>query len=82
MTTRIEDLTEYMFSSLERLDNKTLSDEELQKEATRAKAIVETGKIVIDIAKISLEAAKLQADYLGNQAALPPIFQPTGVDKK
>ncbi|MBN6711466.1 hypothetical protein JFL47_10300 [Haemophilus haemoglobinophilus] len=74
---KLEDLTDHLFMALDRLNEDGLSAEQIQQEATRAKSVVEIGEKIIDVAKVSLEAAKVQADYLGNQAALPKIFQTT-----
>ena len=75
MANKLEDLTEHLFMAMDRLNKEGLDAEQIQQEAIRAKAVVEIGDKIIDVAKVSLDAAKVQADYLGNQSALPNIFQ-------
>lgn len=77
MANKLEDLTEHLFMAMDRLNKEGLDAEQIQQEAIRAKAVVEIGDKIIDVAKVSLDAAKVQADYLGNQANLPKIFQST-----
>ncbi|TCP18099.1 hypothetical protein EV693_10364 [Nicoletella semolina] len=74
---KLEDLTDHLFMAMERLNEEDLDAEQIQQEATLAKAIVDIGDKIIDVAKVSLEAMKVQSDYLGNSSALPKIFQST-----
>lgn len=48
-----------MFATLERLGNEELSDEELKKEISRAQAISEVGKVIVESAKTEVLFAKL-----------------------
>lgn len=72
---KLEDLTDHLFLAMERLNEENLDAEQIQQEATRAKAIVELGDKIIDVARVSLDAIKVQENYLGGQSALPKIFQ-------
>ncbi|MGQ0285809.1 hypothetical protein ACT2CV_01210 [Pasteurellaceae bacterium 22721_9_1] len=74
---RLPHLTDHLFLALERLNDEDLSIEQIQTEVQRAKAVADVSDKIIDIAKVSLEAKKVQADYLGNQADLPTIFDAT-----
>lgn len=75
---KLEDLTDYLFMALERLNEDGLSAEQIQQEATRAKAVVDLGEKIIDVAKVHLVGARIKADYLGgDQDELPRLFQTT-----
>lgn len=73
---KISSLTTHLFLTLDRLNDTDISAEELDKEIKRAETITKVSCEIVKVAKVSLEAKKLEADYLGNQQALPDIFQP------
>ncbi|MDY4281281.1 MAG: hypothetical protein SOX56_09475 [[Pasteurella] mairii] len=84
MKNRLVDLNNHLFDTLERLKDTALNPEQLDLELSRAKAISDVSDKIIEIAKTSLQAAKLQADYLGSTQALPVYFsepQPIEVKK-
>ncbi len=54
----LSDLNNHLFAQLERLGNEDLSEEELNKEINRSKAINGVAKNLIDNARISLEALR------------------------
>lgn len=59
MKNKLVDLKNHLFTALERLNDETLTDEQLKTEITRAQAISELGKVIIDGAKTTLLHAKL-----------------------
>lgn len=59
MKNKISDLRNHMFAALERLGAEDLSDEELKKEVSRAQAISEVGKVIVESAKTEIMYAKL-----------------------
>lgn len=77
MKNRLIDLNNHLFLALDRLNDESLTPEQIEIESKRAKSITDLGDKIIDIAKTSLEAEKLKADYLGASSALPVYFNNT-----
>lgn len=63
MHNKLSDLNNYLFGQLERLDNPEMTDEEFEREIKRSKAITETGKTIVDNARLALEGQKFLADF-------------------
>lgn len=59
MKNKISDLRDHMFAQLERLGAEDLTDEDLKKEISRATAIAEVGKVIVDSAKTEVIALKI-----------------------
>lgn len=72
---RIEDLSNHLFESLERINDDELSDEELEREIKRAKATTEVAKMIIDSAGLALDAAKLKAEWGARNVTLPAMLE-------
>lgn len=70
----MNDLNDHLFMALERLNDENLSDEELQQEIERSKAISEVGKTVIDNAKTVLSAMKFNDEKLDANMQLPKML--------
>lgn len=60
----LSDLNNHLFAQLERLSDENISQEELNKEIERSKAINGVAKNIIDNAKTSLEGAKFSYENL------------------
>lgn len=60
MKNTLNDLNNYLFESLERLMDDELSDEEMQKEVARSRAVTSVAKTIVGNAKLALDAAKYQ----------------------
>lgn len=58
MRNKLIDLNNVLFATLERLDDEDLTKEELSKEITRAKAITDVSKQIIDTGRLALDAQK------------------------
>ena len=54
---KISDLRDHMFAALERLNDESLSNEQIKEEVDKAKAISSIGSVIIN-------SAKLEVDYL------------------
>lgn len=61
---KIEDLRNHLFAQLERLGDESLSDEAMQKEIERSKAISDVSQVVIN-------SAKLEVDYMKHVGGRP-----------
>lgn len=59
MKNKISDLRDHMFAQLERLGQEDLTEEDLKKEISRAQAISEVGKVIVESAKTEVMYAKL-----------------------
>lgn len=55
---KLSDLNDHLFMTLERLGDEDLSDEELEKEIERSKAISTVAGKIIDNARLVLDAQK------------------------
>lgn len=69
------DLHDYLFTAIERLSDEGKSNEEIKLEVERSKAIAEISSQIIDVAKTSLRAAELQAEYGTAPVSLPEQFR-------
>lgn len=65
MKNKLLDLNNHLFAEIERLSDEDLSDEELEKEIERAKAITGISNQIGQIAKLQFDAIKLQCEYQG-----------------
>lgn len=59
MKNKLKDLNNILFEQLERLNDDTMTEEALQKEINRAKAICDVGSRVIENQKVQLEGVKM-----------------------
>jgi hypothetical protein len=59
MQNKISDLRNHMFAALERLNDETLSDEQVKSEIAKAQAISEIGKVIVDSAKTQVLMMRL-----------------------
>lgn len=64
---KLSDLNDHLFMTLERLGDEDLSDEELEKEIERSKAISTVAGKIIDNARLVLDAQKTAAEYNGKR---------------
>ena len=69
------DLNNHLFAQLERLGDEDLTQEDLQKEMERAKAINGIAKNIIDNAKTSLEGAQFTYEKLPGNKIMPDQFK-------
>lgn len=60
---KLSDLNDHLFMTLERLGEEDLSNEELEKEIERSKAISTVAGKIIDNARLVLDAQKTAAEY-------------------
>lgn len=65
MKNKSSDLNNHLFEMLERLNDDEVVGDKLEEEIQRAKAITDVSKSIIENAKLSLDAAKLTAEYSG-----------------
>lgn len=63
MKNTLTDLNNYLFETLERLTDDTLSEEEMQKEITRSQAVTSVAETIIHNGELSLKAMKHVDEY-------------------
>lgn len=84
MNNKLSDLNNFLFAQLERLDNEDLTDDELEKEIKRTKAITETGRTIVDNARLALDGQRFMAEYGAvkrTTLALPEMLEDRESDK-
>lgn len=73
---KLVDLNNHLFEQLERLNDEDLNGEELDKELERTKAITNIGRVIVDNARLALEAAKFKADYaMDEEPEVPKMLE-------
>lgn len=74
MKNTISDLNNYLFEQLERLQDDELTDEQLEKEIMRSKAVQGIAKTIIENGALALDTKKHMDEYgNGSNADLPMI---------
>jgi hypothetical protein len=63
MKNKLSDLNDHLFAQIERLGDEDLTDEQIEKEAKRADAIVAVAEQVVKNADLQLKAATLLAGH-------------------
>lgn len=72
MKNNLTDLNNYLFESIERLTDDSLTDEELQKEIRRAEAVKDVAATIIDNGRLALQVKKHLDEYgEGDNVCLP-----------
>ena len=74
MRNTLADLNNYLFESLERLMDDEQSNEDLDREINRARAVTDVAQAIIHSGELSLKAAKIQAEY-GKDTPLPALME-------
>lgn len=74
------DLTNHLFEQLERLNDEELSEEELARECSRAKAMEGIAKTIIDNRKLALDTAKFldENGYTSGKDVANTVLELTG----
>lgn len=65
MNNNLSSLNNYLFESLERINDDELTEEELDKEIKRAEIVNKIGNTIIENARTQLAAVKFMAEYDG-----------------
>lgn len=72
MKNTLQDLNNYLFESIERLNDDNLSTEELEKEIKRSEAVQKVAKTIIDNGTLALHAKKHFDEYgIKNEVSIP-----------
>lgn len=65
MKNKLTDLNDHLFAQLERLSDESLTAEQIEKEVTRAQAVVAVADCIVANAGVQLKAVQLAADHGG-----------------
>lgn len=68
------DLNNHLFEQMERLNDDSLSDDELAKEMQRAKSMSDVSGKIIENARLALNAEELKAEYGRDKPTLPKMI--------
>lgn len=79
MKNTLTDLNNYLFEELERLQDDSLSDEQLEKEIRRSEAVQKVAKTIIDNGNLALHAKKHMDEYGDGKTVEIPLL---GITKK
>lgn len=74
MKNTLTDLNNYLFESIERLLDDSLSDEELEKEIKRSETVQKVAKTIIDNGSLALQAQKHFTEYGTGQNVEIPLL--------
>ena len=75
MKNTLTDLNNYLFETLERLTDDSLSEEDLQREITRTEAVTRVAETIIHNGELSLKAIKHVEEYGDRNKKLPPMLE-------
>ncbi len=77
MKNKLIDLNNHLFAQLERLGEEGMSAEQLEQEVRRTDAMVAVSTQILRNADLSVQAAKLVAEYGGNYEKVLPMIEGT-----
>ena len=63
MTNTLNDLNNYLFESIERLNDDSLDDEQLDREIRRSEAVQKVAKTIVESGTLALQAKKHMDEY-------------------
>lgn len=74
MNNTLTDLNNYLFEAIERLQDDSLDDTQLEKEIKRSEAVQKVAKTIIDNGTLALQAKKYLDEYgQGDMVELPML---------
>lgn len=76
MKNTLVDVNNYLFESMERLNDDSLSNEELEKEMKRADAVTKVAKTIVDNTNLALNIKKHLDEYgKGDNFQIPGMIE-------
>ena len=74
MKNTLTDLNNYLFEAIERINDDSLDDAQLEKEIKRSEAVTKIAKTIIDNGNLALQAKKHLDEYgKGEEVELPML---------
>ncbi|CAK1721226.1 Phage protein [Vibrio crassostreae] len=74
MKNKLADLNNHLFAQMERLSDEDITDDKLNEEINRSKALTTVSKQIIDNARLALDAQKFRTEYAG-RIELPEMIE-------
>lgn len=74
MKNTLLDLNNHLFAQLERLSDEDLVGEDLERELQRAKGVTDVSKMIVDNAKVVLDAKKFVDTSFEADPKIPRLF--------
>lgn len=75
MKNTLNDLNNYLFAQMERLNEEDLSEEKLETEVRRTKAMVSVASAIVGNANLALQAIKAKDSMQGTDIKLPEMLE-------
>lgn len=75
MKNKLTDLNNHLFFQLERLNDEEMSEEQLNSEIKKAKAISDIADKIINNASLSLQAEKLKFEIGSDRVTMPEMLR-------
>jgi conserved domain protein len=75
MKNTLNDLNNYLFAQMERLNEEDLSEEKLETEVKRTKAMVSVASAIVGNANLALQAIKTKDSLQGADVKLPEMLE-------
>mgnify|MGYP001020193615 FL=1 len=75
MKNTLNDLNNYLFAQMERLNEEDLSEEKLETEVRRTKAMVSVASAIVGNANLALQAIKAKDTMQGTDIKLPEMLE-------
>ena len=76
MKNTLSDLNNYLFEQLERLNDDSLSDEELEREMKKTDAVVKVSEKIIETGELAFRTMQHMDQYgYGTERALPAMLE-------
>lgn len=75
MKNTLNDLNNYLFAQIERLDEEDISEEKLHTEILRSKAIVGVATAIINNADVAIQAIKIKESGITENMKLPKMLE-------
>lgn len=75
MRNTLTDLNNHLFEQLERLNDEELTNEQLNQEIQRSKAMTDVASKIISNAELGLQAEKLKVEYGHRDVNLPAMLE-------
>ena len=75
MKNTLTDLNNYLFETLERLTDDSLSEDQMQREITRSMAVTSVAETIIHNGELALKAMKHVEEYGRGDTKLPPMLE-------
>lgn len=75
MKNKLSDLNDHLFAQLERVNEEGISDDLLNAEIDRSKAVIGISKEIVANARLALDAERFKAEYAGTRIELPKMLE-------